>query len=325
MADPPGPGGPDRDRGGHATMKPQDALTVSIAHDPADIEKAITKALGEIVLDDFRDKVVAIKPNDTTAKPSDKTACTQADSLRATIQFVKTLHPKAIIVTGGAGEMETEDVFKVMGYDEVIRSEGVDWFDHNKPPFVAVDIPFGPQRKVMVNPRVLEYEKLVSLAQLKVHRTATVTLAIKNIAMSYPAADYYGHPRVQQKIHPHNILQDKQAFLAGMLMRFPIDLAIVVGHPAMIGTGPMGGKAVETGLVVAGRDPVAVDSVGARLLGFRTHGVQHIHQAYQLGLGTTFDNPEREGEESKGRLTIKGVSVEQAEKIFQKAAYGEAF
>ena len=304
-------------------MKPDDALTVSIAHNPDDIEKAISAALAEVALEDFKDKVVAIKPNDTTAKPSDKTACTQADSLRATIQFVKNLHPKRIVVSGGAGEKETEDVFKVLGYFDVIQSEGVEWFDHNQGPFVAVDLPFGPQRKVMINPKVLEYEKLVSLAQLKVHRTATVTLAIKNIAMSFPAADYYGHPRVGQKLHPHNILKDKQAFLVGMLMRFPIDLAIVVGHPAMIGTGPIGGKAVETGLVIAGRDPVAVDSVGAYLLGFETLGVQHLHQAYQLGLGTPYADPEKEGE--PGRLKIKGLSVEEAVKVFRKAAYGEAF
>ncbi len=304
-------------------MKPDDALTVSIAHDPKDIEKAISTALTEVALDDFKDKVVAIKPNDTTAKPHDKTACTQADTLRATIQFVKNLHPKRIIVSGGAGEMETEDVFKVLGFMEVIESEGVEWFDHNKAPFVGVDLPFGPQRRVMVNPKVLEYEKVVSLAQLKVHRTATVTLAIKNIAMSFPAADFYGHPRVSQKLHPHNILKDKQAFLVGMLMRFPIDLSIVVGHPAMIGTGPIGGKAVETGLVIAGRDPVAVDSVGAYLLGFETLGVQHLHQAYQLGLGTPYSDPEKEGE--PGRLQVKGVSVKEAVKIFRKAAYGEAF
>lgn len=27
----------------------------------------------------------------------------------------------------------------------------------------------------------------------------TVTLALKNIAMSYPAADYYSHPRSKEK------------------------------------------------------------------------------------------------------------------------------
>ncbi|MFO0890799.1 MAG: DUF362 domain-containing protein [Isosphaeraceae bacterium] len=304
-------------------MNADDALTVSIANQPGNTEKAITEALGELSLDDFRGKVVAIKPNDTTARPDDKTACTQADSLRATIRFIKTLHPKSIVVSGGAGAMKTEDVFTVLGYPEVIASEGVEWFDHNQPPFHAVDLPFGPQRRVMVNPRVLEYEKLVSLAQLKVHSTAAVTLAIKNIAMSFPCAEFYGYPRVKQERHPHNILQDKQAFLVGMLMRFPIDLSIVTGHPAMIGKGPIGGKAIETGLVIAGRDPVAVDSVGAHLLGFETLAVQHLRQAAELGLGVPLTP--LGGESGKGRLKIKGLSVEEATRVFRLAAYGQEF
>jgi uncharacterized protein (DUF362 family) len=304
-------------------MQPEIAQTVSIAHHPDRIEKAISQALGEIPLEDFKDRVVAIKPNDTTATDQDKTACTQADTLQATIRHIKNLHPRQIVVTGGSGKDPTEDVFRTMGYLSVIDEEGVEWFDHNRAPFTPVDLPFGPQRRLMVNPRVLQYEKLVSLAQLKVHQTATVTLSIKNIAMSYPAADFYGHPRVSQKLHPHNILNDKQAFLVGMLMRFPIDLAIVVGHPAMIGKGPVGGKAVETGLVLAGRDPVAVDSVGAYLLGFETLGVQHLHHAQQLGLGVTYEPPGQEGK--PGRLKIKGTPVEEAVKIFRLAAYGVAF
>jgi uncharacterized protein (DUF362 family) len=304
-------------------MNADASLTVSIANHPRKIEKAITEALGRISLEDFRDKIVAIKPNDTTATPDDKTACTQADTLRATIQFMKTLHPKSIIVTGGAGLMETEEVFKNLGYPEVIESEGVEWFDHNKAPFVPVDLTFGPQHRVMVNPRVLTYEKLVSLAQLKVHSTAAVTLAIKNMAMSYPAADFYGHPRVKQELHPHNILVDKQAFLVGMLMRFPIDLAIITGHPAMIGTGPVGGKAIDTGLVIAGRNAVSVDSVGAHLLGFETLAIQHIRQAAEFGLGVPLTPIG--GESGQGRLQIVGVSVEEATKVFRKAAYGEAF
>jgi uncharacterized protein (DUF362 family) len=304
-------------------MTPDASLTVSIANRPGDIEAAIEEALRRLTLDDFRDKVVAIKPNDTSATPDDKTACTQADTLRATIRFIKTLHPKSIVVSGGAGKMETEEVFKVLGYPDVIESEGVDWFDHNNAPFVPVDLTFGPQRRVMVNPRVLTYEKLVSLAQLKVHSTAAVTLAIKNIAMSYPAADFYGHPRVKQELHPHNILIDKQAFLVGMLMRFPIDLAIVTGHPAMIGTGPVGGKAVDTGLVIAGRDAVAVDSIGAHLLGFETLAVQHIRQAAEFGLGVPLTPIG--GEYGHGRLTIVGTSIEEATKAFRKAAYGDSF
>jgi uncharacterized protein (DUF362 family) len=102
-----------------------------------------------------------------------------------------------------------------------------------------------------------------------------------------------------------------------------IDLGIVVGHPAMIGTGPIGGKAVETGLVIAGRSPVSVDTVDAFLLGFETLGVQHLHQAVQLGLGTPYSNPEKEG--SPGSLKIVGMTVEESAKVFQRAAYGQVF
>lgn len=304
-------------------MSPDTALTVAIAHDPRDITKAIRQALDTVPLDDFKDKIIAIHPNDTTATPDDKTACTSPEALRATIRQIKNLHPKSIVVTGGSGDKETAEVFRIMGYPEVIESEGVEWHDHNQPPFVPVQLPFGPQRMVMVNERVPTYDKIVSLALLKVHGTATVTLSIKNIAMSFPAAGFYGHPRVSQKKHPHNILQDKHAFLVGMLMRFPIDLGIIVGQPAMIGKGPVGGKAVDTGLVLAGRNPVALDSVGAFLLGFETLGVQYLRQAEQLGLGATYMPTGQEGQ--GGRLKIEGVPVEEAVKIFRKAAYGEAF
>src|SRR6185503_16724365 len=100
----------------------------------------------------------------------------------------------------------TDEVFRVAGLMEVVEQEGVPFFDHNREPFVEVPLQYapgrdvaGPQQSVMVNPRVLEHETLISLAQLKLHETATVTLSLKNIAMSFPAADYYGHPRHSQK------------------------------------------------------------------------------------------------------------------------------
>ena len=48
----------------------------------------------------------------------------------------------------------------------------------------------------MVNRGVLEYDTLITFNPLKVHQTAPVTLALKNIAMSHPATDYDGSPRL---------------------------------------------------------------------------------------------------------------------------------
>jgi uncharacterized protein (DUF362 family) len=202
---------------------------------------------------------------------------------------------------------------------DVVEQEGATSFDHNRPPFTAVDLEYapdadvaGPQKSVMVNPRVLEYETLISLAQLKLHETATVTLSLKNTAMSLPAADYYGHPRATQK-HENHFFADIHSFIAAMARRFPIHLAIIVGHPAMIGTGPLGGHAVETGLVIAGTDAVAADVVGAKLLGFGPQAVRHLWEAGRLGLGET----------DVDKLEFPALSLREAIEAFTEAAYGE--
>lgn len=229
----------------------------------------------------IRGKLVAVKPNDTWASVSDKTGVTQPDTLRAVLRFVQQYEPRELIVTGGAVAAETDEVFRIADLMDVVTQEEATFFDHNRP-FVSVDLPYapehdvrGPQRSVMVNPRVLDYETVIAVNQLKLHDTATVTLALKNIAMSFPAADYYGHPRSTQR-HKNAFFADMHSFIAAMGKRFPIHLAITVGHPAMISTGPLGGHAVETGLVIASTDALVADVVGARLLGFDPQAVRHL-------------------------------------------------
>ena len=170
----------------------------------------------------------------------------------------------------------------------------------------------GPQKSVMVNPRVLEYETLIALNQLKLHRTATVTLALKNIAMSYPAADYYGHPRSKEE-HENEFYDDMHSFIAAMVKRFPIDLAVTVGHPAMIASGPLGGHAVETGIVIASLDALAADVVGTKLLGFNVQAVRHLWEAEHLGLGET----------TTKKMEFPALSLREAIESFTETAYGE--
>lgn len=284
------------------------------------IEQAIREALGSIDLEPLvRGKLVAVKPNDTWASQQDTTGVTQPDTLRAVLRYVKQFNPRELVVTGGAGAAETDDVFRISGMMEVVEQEGATFFDHNRPPFTQVKLEYppdrevsGPQQTVMVNPRVLEYETLIALNQLKLHETATVTLALKNIAMSYPAADYYGHPRASEK-REHHFFEDMHSFIAAMAKRFPIDLAITVGHPAMIGTGPLGGYPVETGMVIASTDALAADVVGAKLLGFGTQAVRHLWEAGRMGLGET----------SLMKMQFPALNMQQAIERFTEKAYGK--
>ena len=295
------------------------ATVVAIAQDMA-IERSIAEALGHLSLEGLvRGKLVAVKPNETWASPEDTTGVTQADTLQAVLRTLKRFEPRELVVSGGAGAAETDEVFRYAGLMDVVEQEGAAFFDHNRPPFVSVGLEYapdadvdGPQRAVMVNPRVLEYETLIALNQLKLHATATVTMALKNIAMSFPAADYYGHPRSKQK-HEHGFMDDMHSFIAAMAKRFPINLGITVGHPAMIGTGPLGGHAVETGLTIASTDPLAADVVGAQLLGFTPQAVRHLWEAARLGLG----------ESNLEMMTFPALSMKEAIERFTEAAYGE--
>jgi uncharacterized protein (DUF362 family) len=233
---------------------------------------------------------------------------------------VKQLEPRELVVTGGAGAAETEDVFRHSGMLDAVRAEEATFVDHNRPPFTEVQLQYapdrdvsGPQRSVMVNSRVLDYETLIVVSQLKLHRTATVTLALKNIAMSFPAADYYGHPRSTEK-HVNAFFDDMHSFIAAMAKRFRIDLAVTVGHPAMIATGPTGGIPVETGIVIASTDALAADVVGARLLGFEVQGVRHLWEAGRLGIGET----------DMEAMDFPAMSFEAAALGFTEAAYGKS-
>jgi uncharacterized protein (DUF362 family) len=294
-------------------------VKVAIAQND-EIGLAIREALGHLDLAPLiRGKLVAVKPNDTWASSSDTSGVTQPDTLRAILQAVRDHQPREIVVTGGAGAAQTDEVFRLAGLMGVVEQEGVTFFDHNRPPFVSVPLPYaperdvrGPQQAVMVNPRVLEYETLIAVNQLKLHETATVTLALKNIAMSFPAADYYGHPRSTQR-HKNAFFSDMHSFIAAMAKRFPIHLAVTVGHPAMIGTGPLGGHTIETGVVIASTDAVAADVVGARLLGFDPQAVRHLWEAGQLQLG----------ELDTDHMEFPGLSLRQAIEAFTSAAYGE--
>ena len=81
----------------------------------------------------------------------------------------------------------------------------------------------------------------------------------------------------------------------------------------MIATGPLGGHAVETGLVIASTDPPAADVVGARVLGFRVQAVRHLWEASRLGVG----------EADEERMRFPRLSLRDAIEAFTLVAYGE--
>lgn len=274
--------------------------------------QAVNEALGLIEADNLiKDSdVVVITPNWVQPKAPNTADVVGTETLRNIIRFVKKNNPKRIVIATGSAGKSTVETMKEVGYEKIIAEEGVEFVDLNHGPFIRIGLNHTKPNATNLNKLFEEMTFLISFAQLKMHNEATITASIKNIALGWPSTEEHGHPKKNLGIH-----EDLHGFITAMGEKLLIDLAIVSASPAMVGTGPHGGAPRHTGIVVCGTDAVAVDTVGARLLGLKPQAVHYLWNLKNKNIGI--------GEVEK--MNIKGVSLLDAEKAFNKAVYGEEF
>ena len=169
--------------------------------------------------------------------------------------------------------------------------------------YVQRNVPGTPQlfSYFMFNHCYADTDVMISLAKMKNHVTAGVTLAIKNMFGTTPNAIYgtdsaaSGEDAVGYRHQLHDRLQGSIAARPGELPGFasqdayfriprivtdvaaarPIDLAIVDGITTISGgegpwnqtsTNPL--RLLSPGVLIVGRDPVATDAVCVRVMGY---------------------------------------------------------
>ena len=254
-----------------------------------------------------KDDVVVITPNWVKDKEPETGIVVGDESLRTVIGFIKAQNPKRIVVATGSGGGHTKEVLK--RYKHVLAQEEVEFVDLNEGPFVRVNLNHSRPSSTGLNKIYEEMTCLVSFTQLKIHEEGIVSGAIKNIALSWPPASEHGSPKKDTGIH-----DDLHGFIRAMSEILPIDLSIVSANPAMIGTGPAKGISRHTGIVISGTDPFSVDTIGARLLGFKPQAVRYLYESSQKGLGET----------DILKMNMYGIPIIQAEKEFSQRCYGTA-
>jgi uncharacterized protein (DUF362 family) len=121
---------------------------------------------------------------------------------------------------------------------------------------------------------VLGVDFLVSVAKLKTHHWAGVTLSLKNMFGIVPGA-CYGWPK--NVLHWAGI--DRSILDINAVAR--PDFAIIDGIIGMEGNGPLQGTPKPAGVLIFGDDPVAVDATGCRVMGLNPDKV-----SYLAGAGT---------------------------------------
>ena len=219
------------------------------------------------------DKVL-IKPNYVVAKHPSTGITTDSRVLESIIEFVKGHGGKDIVVgEGGAGD--TERAFDVVGIREVTARQKVRLVNLNRDSRVNVRIPRSlALKEVGVAETALKSTSIINVPKLKVHHMAVVTLCMKNL-MGLILPKSIMHSQIDQKIADlTSLFKDK------------VKINIVDG---LVGAevDETSGSPVKMNLIIAGRDMVAVDTVGSAVMGIDPKRVKYLKLAEERGLGVS--------------------------------------
>jgi len=242
-------------------------------------------------------KTILIKPNYINSKHPSTGITTDSRVIEGVVKFLKERTTANDIVIGeGSGFGDTFEAFKVAGVSEVAKRWNVKLVDLNKDKFVEARVPKPLNlKKVEVAQTALE-SMIISVPKLKPHRIATVTLSLKNMM---------GALASKGSMHMGTSLSENIADLASVLKP---SVAVVDGIIAGEGH-ETSGNPVPMNLVIAGTDPVAVDSVGAAVMGIMPESVKHLRLAEKKGLGTCHLE----------EITVLGEPVDRVERKFSRS------
>lgn len=275
---------------------------VSIVKAGKDIEAAVREAvdlaggLDEIVKAHSR---VLIKPNIASADRSGTGRITDARVTEAVAKIVLERNPRSVIIAEGSAVgydfpdlQDTMNALEESGTKEVAERLRVPLIDLNRDAHREIPIP-DPlvMKSVRIAATVLQSDVLISVPVLKTHIRSAVTLSLKNMKGVMPGAE-------KKKTHRVGL----ELAIADLNSVVKPHFAVVDGLVGMEGLWEIPDDSVPVGIVGAGRDPVAVDSVFARVMGVRLEEVMHLQYCARKGLGVC-----QAGEIETAGLTISSV------------------
>ena len=241
-------------------------------------------------------KKVLIKVNFITTKTWDSGATTDPMVVEAIIQRLKKLPVEIYVVESDATITNADKAFEATGMNEMCKQYGVECLNlRHVEDKVKIKIPNGECLNDITVPRIVTESAIISAAKMKTHMATKVTLGMKNMFGLLP-------DKLKFKYHAKGI--SKVIVDINTVIK-PV-LTVIDGFVAMEGKGPTDGSPVKMDLIIAGKDVVATDATGARVMGIDPHEISHIRTAHQKGLGNIDD------------IEIVGAKIEDVMKVFKR-------
>jgi uncharacterized protein (DUF362 family) len=254
-----------------------EAFIASVPGYGADIRERIIRgceALG-VTSAEINGKRVLIKPNLVEPHSGISHINTHPLVVRAAVEAFLYLGAAKVVVAEGAGHRrDSLLVLEESGLADVLYEDRIPFIDLNSAPVIKARNLGG---KSGLNELYLPHELAraditVSLAKMKTHHWAGVTLSMKNLFGIMPGIIYGWPKNIFHWVGINKSIVDINATVRP-------ELAIVDGIVGMEGDGPIMGDPVEANVIVMGRNLPAVDATCARIMGIDPQKIPYLISA----------------------------------------------
>ncbi len=268
----------------------------------ADIKSVIISGMQElgVTSKEIRGKKILLKPNLVEPLANTVHINTHPLIVRGAVEAFLSLGAERVTVGEGPGHChDTLRTLEASGMADVLFEDRIPFVDLNSDDVFTVPNKGRYSRlKTLTFPVALrQADWIVSMPKLKTHHWAGVTLSMKNMFGVMPGM-FYGWPK--NVLHREGIGK----CILDINMTLQPHLAIVDGVIGMEGDGPIMGTPRHAGVLVMGRNFVAVDATCSRIMGVNPQKVPY------LAVASTRLGPLREENISQYGETIDSVRTD---------------
>ena len=254
-----------------------EVFIASIENYTDDITSVILSGMKELGVSpaEIKGKRVLLKPNLVEVIRGASHINTHPLVIRGAIEAFLTLGASRVIVGEGQGHVrDSYYVLEESGLADVLYEDRIPYVDLNNDALFTLPNKgqFSHLKELSFPQTLRQIDIIVSMAKMKTHHWAGVTLSMKNMFGVMPGI-VYGWPK--NVLHHAGIDRSILDINATIKPHF----AIVDGITGMEGDGPIMGTPCHAGVIVMGRNMPAVDATGARIMGINPQKVAYLKAA----------------------------------------------
>jgi len=243
------------------------------------VAKAVGAALGALGgIEAFvpRGAKVVVKPNAAWARTAAQGANTSPELVEAVIELCQKAGAGSVAIVEHPIDQPSTLPLEMSGIAAVAKRTGAQLvIVHRERDFQKMAVAKGKLLdQEMVPPQILEADVLINLPTAKVHSNTTLTLSLKNLMGAiWQRQAWHNSPSIDQCI-------------ADFAAALQPTLNILDATRLLMTNGPKGpGELRKPGRIVAGADPVAVDSFACAWFDRKPEQIGHIVLAHKAGVG----------------------------------------